>query len=122
MTTTTTELADKCLDFIRNRRHVTFVELGEFLETNGIDPRGDGFLELNKCSNLVMWAGMSATFMDVVVEIHRRDVTQLDPTIPLTYAIDGGMLTLPVAKRLPKNGYKKQHWAPVVFNMKAAIR
>lgn len=65
---------------------------------------------------MLIWADMSAEFCDVAEAL--RPHTELSPTHYLTYMCDGGMLRLPIAKKPPKNGYRKPHWAPAVLNVK----
>jgi hypothetical protein len=62
-----------------------------------------------------MWAGVNDQFVDAL-DIF-RDSGRIEPRAAsvLTYFIDGGMLKIPIAKRPPKGGYKKDHWLPLVF-------
>lgn len=115
-TTTTTEaLTAACLAKIRSYRNVTFVELAAVLRANGADPTGT--FEMEAAPNLILWAGMSEQFCEVVDAL--RADTELTPAHPLVYMCDGGMLRLPIAKKPPRGGYRKPHWAPAVLNVKA---
>ena len=106
-------IRDRIVDFVGGRDWVSFPEIGEFLAEDGIDVKGDISLEI--APNLVVWAGMSHEFADLMRDALKSNRIYPHPSSSLTHLIDGGMLTLPVAKRLPKNGYKKPHWMPTVF-------
>lgn len=112
----TEALTQACLDKVRSDRNVTFVELEAVLRAGGADPSGTFVLEA--APNLILWAGMSAQFGEVI-EALRAD-TEMSPASVLVYMHDGGSLGLPIAKNPPKGGYRKPHWVPAVLNVKAA--
>lgn len=107
-------LADAIEAYIRQYDHVTFVELLSRLEPFA-DVRGDFGLELR--DNVVLWAGMSESFTDAIEQLRAEKRVWPTPTVWLTYMIDGGSLSLPIAKRIPKGGYKKPHWLPVCLRV-----
>jgi hypothetical protein len=110
-------LVDPALHWLRARPGATFVELGRWLATQGVETRGTWALE--PLPNVILWAGMSEDYLDFFELIRRRlDFRPLDPmTALLVYSCDGGMLSLPIAKRVPKSGYKEPHWVPVTFDV-----
>lgn len=107
--------------FIKDQDWVTMVEIGQFLTGCSIDTKGNlewGIDDLN----LVFWAGMSDEFCDIMAELKDRKTTQMEATNPMTYLIDGAMLSLPLAKRPPRQGYKDPHWAPICFRHKDRLK
>jgi hypothetical protein len=66
--------------------------------------------------NCIWWVGMSEKMIDAIELCQKRKSIEPGYAHYLVYLIDGGMLKFPIAKRLPKGGYKKPHWVPVVFN------
>lgn len=116
MTSIPANLVTECAEWIRVRNYITFVELSSWLEARGIEPKGD--FEISLIPNVVLWSGMSQAFCDVVEGV--RPLTELHGSTVLVYLIDGGMLKMPIAKRPPKAGYKKPHWAPVTLCRKGS--
>jgi hypothetical protein len=105
-------LADAVVEYVRANDWVSFPELqqrlGAYLETGG-----DVCLELR--TNLVVWAGMSQAFADLVQGLLAAGRLSLHPASVMTYLIDGGMLRLPLAKR--DREYRKPHWSPACLRV-----
>jgi hypothetical protein len=119
VTTISPQHVELALDYIRRYEHVSFIELQRFAEdTLGIPSSGDYALEA--APNLILWAGVSNDFVDLVNAIKATKSVDLNPTSLLVYMVDGGLLNMPIAKRPPRNGYKEPHWAPVVLHLKEA--
>ncbi len=108
-------IVDDAYEYIRRQKHVTFVELGRFLERQGIEHKGDKEITYGH-EQVVLWTGMSDAFVDLTKALRPR--TDITPTSFLVYLIDGSWPRYPLAKRIPKSGYKKPHWCPVTFNVK----
>lgn len=104
------KLEDAVEAYIREMDWVTFAELQrQFAPFMGV--RGDwrfGFLD-----NLVVWAGMSEEFMNLVLSLAKAGRVHYWSSTAFTYIIDGECLTLPVAKRA--QAYKHPHWLPVTL-------
>lgn len=115
---TTENVAERVLEYIRRYDYTTFVEVERVCQECGLETRGTCSIDLPGCPNVVLWAGMSDAFADVVLAI--QDRTELSAASWLCYLIDGGTLRLPLAKRPPKCGYKEPHWAPVTLRVKGA--
>lgn len=92
---------------------VTFVELKDMLGRY-MDVQGTWAWEI--APNTILWADMSEQFLAVMDEARPR--LDIAPAAWLVYAMDGGLLSLPLAKRIPKGGYKSEHWLPVCFRAK----
>lgn len=106
-------MEEEILEFVRQNRHVSFVEL---LHKLGQPARGTAALELNgeKFSNIVLWLNCSMEFIEAIKNLLDRKLITLNSASLLSYLIDGELLTLPIAKR--ERHYKKPHWAPMVLN------
>jgi hypothetical protein len=113
----TTDFEQKIYDFIKGREHVSCVELSKEFG------QGDQVISKEEDENLVTAFGMSEELAQAVVNLtSRADIVPLPASI-LSYAVDGGMLNMPIAKKLPKGGYKTQHWLPVTYcTLETAIR
>lgn len=111
-------LVDKVIDLVRRRGGVTFVEIEQCLGED-IPLRGDHILALPEpYPNIVLWAGMSQVFVEVMAAVQQTHLLEIQPTSYLTYMIDGMLPSLPVAKARTDRqakGYKTEHWAPVCF-------
>jgi len=109
-------LEERIYWFINSKEHISFAEFHRFF---GEEMEGDIFLELGgdngKKMNCYAWMGMNKTFVDTIKAMIDKEYIFLNPSVFLVYLFDGKLLPLPLAKRVPKNGYKEPHWVPVVF-------
>jgi len=103
-------LAADVAGLINRRRHVSMIEI---VKLAGDEGKGDITIALK--DNMVLWEGLSQALVDVLDELKQKKLYHPHPTISLAYLMDGDILTLPIVKRPPKNGYKKPHWLPVVL-------
>jgi hypothetical protein len=105
-------MSERMLEYIRHNCGVTLLELVNHL---GADARGDLSVALPGHPNIVLWSDVSEEFVSALSSIQQD--TEVLPTSFLTYLYDGGMLTLPIAKRIPRGSdYNKPHWLPIVLN------
>lgn len=102
-------IEEAIVEYVRMYDWVTFVELQRQFEPY-CETRGDVALEAGP--NLILWAGLSPGFAAALESLLARRLLFAHPASLLTYFIDGGFLSLPVAKRPPPGGYKKPRWAP----------
>lgn len=103
--------ADGLYDFVSDRGGgVSFVEV---MRWGGKEAEGDWAMSL--IPNLYIWAGMSEKLIDIINELRKSKRLLIEPSSRLVYMIDGGLLSWPTPKRIPKQGFKKEHWSPVVF-------
>lgn len=111
------QLALAVEEYVERHDHVSYPEIAHrIFEANGVEHRGSISIEDNH--NIVYWAGMSEMFADTMMLVERRAKIVRKQASVFTYLVDGGMLRLPIAKRLPpKGGFKKPRWLPVVFCM-----
>jgi hypothetical protein len=87
---------------------VTFAEI---VNAVGEEAKGDGQLGWPDL-NVVLWTDVSENFIKAF-NLAKERIFPV-PTEFLTYAMDGMLLNLPVARQLKKS-YKDPHWLPVVF-------
>ncbi|MCP5537242.1 MAG: hypothetical protein H7A51_13560 [Akkermansiaceae bacterium] len=99
------------IDLIRERQHVSFLELthaipgfsGDITMVHGDDP------------NIILWHSLSKDAYEALTALLYAGEIFVHPTNSLLYTIDGGTIDLPVIKRPPSGGYKTPHWYPVTF-------
>jgi hypothetical protein len=109
-------LLDAVVEFVRAMDFVTFVELQRKFAEH-IPTRGDHAFCLESDENLILWTGLSNEFIELLSKAMAAKRIFPHPASVLVYAVDGSMLTLPVAKRPPASGYKELHWFPVCFRV-----
>lgn len=111
---TAQSLADEIVALVNSRNHVSFAEIIERMGDR-YDLAGEEALEVTACPNLLFWGGMSGLFVDAVQLVLASERAHLEPCPVLVYLVDGLALRLPLARRLPKGGFKAPRWAPVTF-------
>lgn len=104
------------IDFVLSNGSTTFPELQAFLAPY-MEVKGD---QLISVKNVVFWAEMSGEFLDALESVWGCPELELVDTSPLVYAFNGGILNLPLAKRVPRDGYRKPHWQPCVLTKRQA--
>lgn len=110
-----TEATEAMIQLIERGGGVTFIELVRACKEVGMETEGTMALALPEDPNILLWAGVSGAFCDAFEALRDSGRAVPRPSSQLTYLFDGGMPKLPVAKRLPKGGYKTERWLPVVF-------
>lgn len=106
-----TELKTAILEYVRTNDYVSFAELARVLTEQGFEPAGNMAAEV--AENCLLWAGMSAEFVDAVRDLLASGAVKLAPASLLLYSIDGRFLMLPIAKR--PRPYKRLRWLPVTL-------
>jgi len=107
-----TDLKAQIFQYVRERDRATFAEFSR--DIPGV--KGEFEMRLNGLENIVLWAQMSSDAVDALNDLLKEERLFMIPTGTLTYLIDGGSLTYPVAKSA--RNYKKPRWLPVVFTYK----
>lgn len=93
---------------IKDRDYVTFREL---MQIEGFT--GDQDVWHPEHANLILWTRVSVAAAAAIRELLQEKRVVLAPARPFSYAIDGGGLRLPIAKRIMD--YKKPRWLPMLF-------
>lgn len=108
------DLEAAVIELIRVYDNVSFVELNRYLEPFA-EVGGEHGIRI--APNLTVWEGMSAELADLVRRLWSEARIHFHPCSSFSYMLDGGGLTLPVAKRPPKSGYRNLRWLPVVMRI-----
>jgi hypothetical protein len=95
--------------------YVSFPELQRKLEPY-VPTRGDWLIG-GSVPHVILWVGLSSELCTAIEELIAEKALFYHPASPLVFLIDGGMLTLPIAKRCPRSGYKTDHWLPVCLRL-----
>ena len=99
------------VSYVEENDWVTFPELCRQLE-QFLETRGTHAVAMRE-PTLILWLGMSERLADAFDTVLRAGRVYPHSASLLTYLVDGGILHLPLAKRIPRNGYKTEHWLPV---------
>ena len=90
-----------------------YVSLAELARRYGAQAQGDHAIEIQE--NLLIWANISGTFSDALLQLRKEGAIHIHPSSVLVYFVDGMTLKFPIAKRPPPGGYKEPHWIPVTL-------
>lgn len=105
-------MKEKILELVEKlKSSVSFVEL----ERNIPAFRGNKSLQSSEYHNLVYWDGISEEGINALTELALSDIIKIQACPIIYYAIDGGNLSLPIAKQ--KRDYKDPHWYPVAISI-----
>jgi hypothetical protein len=107
-------LADEIERLLDGWGHVSFVELANWL---GESFRGNGRITSARDPNIVFWQGLAEPVVEALNRLIREGRLEIKASSLLVYTFDGGSLRLPIAKRPPREGYRKPHWLPVVLRL-----
>ena len=119
--TDTTAMRAAILEFL-DRDHVSFAELHHNIPNfagdtaMGLDTTG-GPIDLGNLT-VILWDGMSKEAHNTISDLLANGVIKLQPSTPLTYAIDGATFNIPtLTDRDTKRFHKrpKTAWLPVVL-------
>lgn len=99
------------LAYVKLHPHATIVELEDNVQ--GFKGNDASWCKAN--SNLVMWDSLSFLGAQAISELGQARKIVLEPCDVLIYMMDGRWPSLPVAKRMPKSGYKSPHWVPLAL-------
>lgn len=106
-------MKEQILNFVRERRRVSFVELERLL---GDRMSGDYDIVLgSENENIILWVGVSEQFAETFNDMVKTGAVRLKPTSLFVYLVDGKALTLPLVKG--RYRYKQPHWLPVVLDV-----
>lgn len=112
------DLAEAIIAVVERRHGATFVELEQELSEYFPDQlKGDKCLVAHFRPNVVAWVGMSDWYLETVRGLVNTRRLHFHPTSPLVYVWDGRVLHFPLAKRVPRRGYKEPHWLPVSLHL-----
>jgi hypothetical protein len=115
-----TKMAKAIYDFVKDRRHVSFVELRNQIPGFCYKP-----LEGQKATalcvpgypSIVIWINVTDEAISAINELNGLKKVFINPCSHLVYLIDGCMLNFPIPKRMPKPTTKKDWWIPCVLDV-----
>jgi len=90
----------------------SFVDLKSHI---GKPMKGEYILSLPNMPNSILWFDVSDEFIEAVFQAVKSKKVSLRPSVPLIYAMDGMLPSLPVG-RARKKDYKEPRWIPVTFS------
>jgi len=105
---TANEMSNRILEYLGRNGDASFANL---MNMFGEDAKGELALEI--LPNVFLWANMSRTLIDALAAV--KHLLEIKPTTVMVYFADGHNLSLPIANRIPKDGFSKPHWVPVVL-------
>jgi len=93
-----------------------WVSIAELKRRYGPQAQGEYSLNLPRSPNILLFAGVSGLFCKALEEVILEKRIHPHSSSYLVYLIDGEILRLPLAQRMPAAGdYKSPHWLPVTF-------
>jgi hypothetical protein len=106
------KLAEALVQRVSEHDWVSFPEALRFLGQK-MCVEGDHSITFTSDPNLIVWADVSQEFSDLVIQLIKDRKLYFHGSSALIYMIDGGMLNLPIVKRVSRKPYKNPHWLPV---------
>lgn len=105
-----TNLAEKIVAELKKMDRLSFVELWHRI------PETKGDLVMIRDSDNVAWGfGLTQAAIDALGQLLREARIYLDAVPLMIYMVDGCIPHIPIAKKVPKGGYKEPHWVPSVI-------
>ncbi|HAR5788761.1 pathogenicity island protein [Staphylococcus coagulans] len=106
------KLKKEILNYIKNHKETSFVEIENIFEENGFDYKGNGAYTSGDNDNVIFWVGWNERAFDIVAGLKRDGLIEMNICPPMYYLIDGKSLNLPIVK---SKNIKTDHWLPVAF-------
>jgi hypothetical protein len=104
---------------VQGYENVSVAELVRLLQQRGVETEGDWNIpipESPKASNVFIWFGLSREAADLILDLLYDERTQVEPSPPLVYLLDGLVPNVEIARSA--RHYKKPRWMPVVVSPK----
>lgn len=113
------EYVKAAVEYILQYDGVTFVELERLFQPYMV-VAGTQEIGFDFDPNIVLWGGVSDEFCAIIQELvsianDTNNTIMLASSPVWFYMVDGKAPDLPIAKKIPKNGYKTRRWLPVCF-------
>jgi len=103
--------------FIELCPDASFVEIERLLKDENLIKNSEEKVSIfhHKFKNLIIWITNNNLLVDSISGLQKEIKLQVKPCSPWLYALDGQLLTLPIAKKIMD--YKKPHWLPVAISL-----
>ena len=111
-------MMDQIIAYVEASDYVTFAELCRDIPGFEATEDAEATETVALAENIILWAGLTPTGREALLGALYTGRIHMLPANPLTYAMDGARMTLPVlsrTKKPPKAPPKKPHWFPVTF-------
>lgn len=108
------ELKEIICDYVKERGHVTYVEIENIFKKYGFDYKGDFAQSIKDNPKVFFWIGWNDEAIDIIWELESEEKIHKVPSSALIYLVDGYISSLPVIKS--NRIYKREHWCPVAFD------
>ncbi|HHB2931848.1 TPA: pathogenicity island protein [Staphylococcus aureus] len=102
------------LEYIKNNDSTSFVEIENVFEEQGFKYKGNGAYTSGNHKNIIFWMGWNEEAFNIVADLKRDGLIEMQICPPMYYLIDGKGLRLPIVKN--KN-IKIDHWLPITFSL-----
>ncbi|ELJ9265810.1 pathogenicity island protein [Staphylococcus pseudintermedius] len=106
------KLKKEILNYIKNHKETSFVEIERIFEENKFDYKGNGAYTSGENDNVIFLVGWNERAFDIVAGLKRDGYIEMNICPPMYYLIDGKSLNLPIVK---SKNIKTDHWLPVAF-------
>ncbi|EIS6358844.1 pathogenicity island protein [Staphylococcus pseudintermedius] len=106
------KLKKEILNYIKNHKETSFVEIERIFEENKFDYKGNGAYTSGDNDNVIFWVGWNERAFDIIAGLKRDGYIEMNICPPMYYLIDGKSLNLPIVK---SKNIKTDHWLPVAF-------
>ncbi|EMC0290213.1 pathogenicity island protein [Staphylococcus pseudintermedius] len=106
------KLKKEILNYIKNHKETSFVEIERIFEENKFDYKGNGAYTSGDNDNVIFWVGWNERAFDIVAGLKSDGLIEMNICPPMYYLIDGKSLNLPIVK---SKNIKTDHWLPVAF-------
>lgn len=101
--------------YVNEEDDVSFVEIEHLFEEYTFDYKGDyAICPDNK--NIILWNGWNEISIQLILELKKENLIDLEFCSTIIYMIDGKAINLPIAKKPYQ--YKTEHWLPTLITRK----
>jgi hypothetical protein len=107
------EIKTQIINYVSKNPGTSFVEIERIFNKCGFDYAGESCICSPKFPNIVLWVNWNQPACGVVTSLMNDGILEASNTSVLSYAIDGKVLNVPIAKK--PHQYKEPHWLPVSF-------
>ncbi|BAS45635.1 hypothetical protein SSCHL_0855 [Staphylococcus schleiferi] len=108
------KLKKEILNYIKNHKETSFVEIERIFEENNFDYKGNGAYTSGENDNVIFWVGWNERAFDIIAGLKRDGYIEMSICPPMYYLIDGKSLNMPIVR---SKNITTDHWLPVSFSL-----